>query len=310
MPSSSSKSQCSSVFQGHFKASECLRGGAQSYCTYSSRCAVTYTAYNITVTHRSLGLIVDLPIPGGASPQRLVGAVRGMLDFLYLAQYPIHSTETLDLLDTALQRFHENKSIFVQLGVRNAEWKIPKLHWLGHYRDAIRRLGTADNFNTEYTERLHIDLAKDAYAATNGKDVYSQMTLWLERKEKIERHSRFVNWRLHGRPHLASLNPLSPCQMQPIRMTKWPSAQVDIEDLEEQYGATDFKQALREYIVKFQEPGLTRQQISQRIVEMPMLPIVQVPVYHKARFWDSVCTSMHQRTRYKTHPILLTIRIF
>ncbi|KAN0124799.1 hypothetical protein V8E52_001351 [Russula decolorans] len=34
-----------------------------------------------------LGLVVDLPIPGGWDSTRLVCAVRGLLDFLYLAQY-------------------------------------------------------------------------------------------------------------------------------------------------------------------------------------------------------------------------------
>jgi len=33
----------------------------------------------------------------------------------------------------------------------------------------IELFGTTDNYTTEYTERLHIDLAKDAYRATNMK---------------------------------------------------------------------------------------------------------------------------------------------
>ncbi|THU85229.1 hypothetical protein K435DRAFT_806077 [Dendrothele bispora CBS 962.96] len=41
------------------------------------------------------------------------------------------------------------------------------------------------HFNTEHTERLHIDMAKDAYRASNRKDEYMQMTKWLERKEKM-----------------------------------------------------------------------------------------------------------------------------
>ena len=56
------------------------------------------------------------------------------------------------------------------------------------------------NFNTEYTERLHIDLVKDVYQATNFKDEFSQMTLWLERKEKVLRHDQYINWRLGGSP--------------------------------------------------------------------------------------------------------------
>ena len=61
----------------------------------------------------------------------------------------------------------------------------PKVHFLSHYIDLITLFGMTNNFNTQYTEQLNIDLAKDAYHATNKKDEYSQMTMWLKRKEKI-----------------------------------------------------------------------------------------------------------------------------
>ncbi|KAF8814197.1 hypothetical protein BYT27DRAFT_7082726 [Phlegmacium glaucopus] len=141
-----------------------------------------------------LGLVIDIPLPDGLSNVRLIRAVRALLDFLYLAQYPVHTDETLVLLEDALERFHNNKGIFVDLGIRDG-FNIPKLHFARHYVDHIKLYGTLDNFNTEYTERLHIDLAKDAYAATNHKDEFTQMTVWLERKEKIFRHSQYVDWR-------------------------------------------------------------------------------------------------------------------
>ena len=59
----------------------------------------------------------------------------------------------------------------------------------------IEHFGTTDNYNTEYTEWLHIPYAKDAFEATNGKDEYSQMTVWVERKEKILKHNRF-HWHI------------------------------------------------------------------------------------------------------------------
>lgn len=67
------------------------------------------------------------------------------------------------------------------------------LHTLSqHYIALIKALGTTDNYNTEYTECLHINFAKDAYKATNHKDELSQMTIWLERKEKITRHEAYI----------------------------------------------------------------------------------------------------------------------
>ncbi|KAJ7150607.1 hypothetical protein C8R46DRAFT_846333, partial [Mycena filopes] len=141
-----------------------------------------------------LGLLVDLRLPERQSTTRLIRAVRGSLDFLYLAQYPMHSSETIVHLHTALKRFHDNKGIFVVLGIRD-NFNIPKFHNVSHYPPNIKLFGTMDNYNTEHTERLHIDFAKDAYRATNRKDEYFQMTLWLERKVKILRHENCTRWR-------------------------------------------------------------------------------------------------------------------
>ena len=48
-----------------------------------------------------------------------------------------------------------------------------------HYMEAIRSHGTADGYNTEASERLHTDYAKECYRASNKKDYIKQMTVWL-----------------------------------------------------------------------------------------------------------------------------------
>ncbi|KAJ7145963.1 hypothetical protein C8R44DRAFT_579146, partial [Mycena epipterygia] len=105
-------------------------------------------------------------------------AVQGVLDFLHLAQYPMHTSETLSHIANGLQCFHKNKSIFVDLGVHD-KFNLLKLHKCTHYPMYIKLFGTTNNYNTEYMEHLHIDLAKDAYHSTNFKDEFPQMTLWL-----------------------------------------------------------------------------------------------------------------------------------
>ncbi|KAJ7833407.1 hypothetical protein B0H13DRAFT_2370459 [Mycena leptocephala] len=82
--------------------------------------------------------------------------------------------------------------------IGRSDFNLPKLYNCSHYPTYIKLFGTTDNYNTEYTERLHIDLAKDAYRSTNFKDEFPQMTLWLERKEKIFRHEKYIQWRLDG----------------------------------------------------------------------------------------------------------------
>ena len=48
-----------------------------------------------------------------------------------------------------------------------------------HYVKMITLYGSANGYNTKLPERLHIDYAKDAYAATNKKDYIKQMATWL-----------------------------------------------------------------------------------------------------------------------------------
>ncbi|KAF8808312.1 hypothetical protein BYT27DRAFT_7222947 [Phlegmacium glaucopus] len=104
-----------------------------------------------------LALVADIQLPNGHSNAQLVRTVRAVLDFIYLARYPIHTSETLAQMNNALHMFHLNRDIFVSLGICS-HFKIPKLHNAGHYYEFILLYGSADNFNTEFTERLHIDL--------------------------------------------------------------------------------------------------------------------------------------------------------
>ncbi|KAL0057953.1 hypothetical protein AAF712_015393 [Marasmius tenuissimus] len=146
-----------------------------------------------------LSIIVDIPLPGGFSSVHIVCCVWALIDFLYIAQYPAHTNETLNLLADALTCFHQNKDIFIDLDVR-PHFRLPKLHFLNHYIWKIKHFGSLDNSNTEYTEHLHIDMTKDAYPASNQKDEYVQMTKWLGRKEKILKHQNFIAWRVAGCP--------------------------------------------------------------------------------------------------------------
>jgi len=126
-----------------------------------------------------LGIVIDIKLPNQVSTARLLRAVRGLLDFLYLAKFPVHTTETLQQLNDALCMYHDNRQVFIDLGICS-NFNFPKDHFINHYHELIEIFGTTDNFNTEYAERLHIDLAKNAFRATNSKDEYPQMTAWLD----------------------------------------------------------------------------------------------------------------------------------
>jgi len=79
-----------------------------------------------------LGLIIDLLVPGGMDSLHVVKAVCALLDFLFLAQFQSHTSDTLSWLEDSLVAFHNNKAIFVDLGIWE-DFNIPKLHGLLHY---------------------------------------------------------------------------------------------------------------------------------------------------------------------------------
>jgi hypothetical protein len=138
---------------------------------------------------------VFIGILANAANEKIVRATRGVIEFLYLAQLQRHNNFTLNMMDECWATFHEHKYEFVKRKGRTINgFLIPKLHKLMHYRDAIERLGSLDGFNSEATERLHIDYAKIAYRASNRKDHVAQMTRWLERQEAVDKHSAYIRW--------------------------------------------------------------------------------------------------------------------
>lgn len=95
---------------------------------------------------------VFLGVVAGAVNSRVVTAVRGVLDFIMYAQYQSHTDGTLKKMEDALKLFHENKDVFIELGIRS-NMNIPKIHSMIHYVASIRLFGSADGFNTELPER-------------------------------------------------------------------------------------------------------------------------------------------------------------
>ncbi|RPD58107.1 hypothetical protein L226DRAFT_467289 [Lentinus tigrinus ALCF2SS1-7] len=238
-----------------------------------------------------LALIINLPLHDGMSSVRLVRAVRSLLDFLYLARYPAHTSETLAALRSSLAQFHANKAIFIDLGIR-LHFKLPKLHSLDHYPLSIKLFGTTDNYDTQYTERLHIDFAKDAYRATNHRDEFPQMTVWLERREKILRHDAYIRWRLRsdaGRvvvtyPSSSSADFTVPPAFTRIKMTKNPSVKaLRFDAAINLYGATWIRDALARYIVGYRNPSLTPAEVEREALTITYR-FQTLLAYHKIKF--------------------------
>lgn len=129
---------------------------------------------------------------GGHVDRRTLAATRALLDFFMLAQYEVHTDESLELMEESLAAFHKHK--YHAFGEQREQFNLPKLHSLSHYSSAIRALGTLDGYNTELPERLHIDYAKKGYNASNKRNYISQMTIWLQRQEAVHRLRSYISW--------------------------------------------------------------------------------------------------------------------
>ncbi|KAJ3792080.1 hypothetical protein GGU11DRAFT_761066, partial [Lentinula aff. detonsa] len=163
---------------------------------------------------------------------------------------------------------------------------LQRIHFMNHYVDDIQGMGTLDNFNTEYTKRLHIDLAKQAYRASNKKDELSQMALWLERKEKVMKHAAHLEWVKAGK-HPPLRSHWVPPGMNPIRtltMAKHPSVnRVKVTDVIQHYGATFFKAALARFVVQLKQPNLAGTRLNDAASNF-FLGVSHVSAYHRIKY--------------------------
>ncbi|KAI6017981.1 hypothetical protein BKA83DRAFT_4058579 [Pisolithus microcarpus] len=200
----------------------------------------------------------------GAVDDRVLLVARSLLDFIYYAQLQRHTDITLAAMEESLKTFHHHKHVLVELGVRQ-DFNVPKIHSLQHYVTSIRALGSADGYNTEYPERLHIDYAKDGYRASNKRDYVEQMALWLQRQEAIHYKTAYLAWRRpralttlccrrYVRPHLfyehiSALTLFKPAKAH-YKVAKTPSRrQVSVASIESDYNALDFLPALERFLV-------------------------------------------------------------
>ncbi|KAF8526818.1 hypothetical protein JB92DRAFT_3108051 [Gautieria morchelliformis] len=207
----------------------------------------------------------------GAVPPDVASVARATTDFIYYASFPSHSTETLRRLQDSLQTFHEHKAVFIKAGIRK-HFRIPKIHIMEHYAHLIRAKGSADGFNTEMSERLHIDCAKEGYRASNKKNYTQQMIQYLWRQESIHKFTAFLAWTNATRPVINRSDdedsdsstesetsgmeePVEPISCVPG--THWhiakqaPMPGTSLQDLIENHGAMDIVAALGMYLRQY-----------------------------------------------------------
>jgi hypothetical protein len=146
---------------------------------------------------------------------KAIECVRSLCELHLVVGQWSHSEDTLELLQEKLQKFYKSKSVFrdqrvtvarkkkfnmlwdrklkeagergwaqaridreyERLRVEVFHFQFPKMHLLSHISDSIRRMGSPDNFSTDVSELLHVEMVKEAYRSTNRVDFEKQM-LW------------------------------------------------------------------------------------------------------------------------------------
>ena len=162
------------------------------------------------------------------------------------------------------------------------------MHALQHYLDCIRRFGTTDGYNTEATERLHIDLAKVPYRETNRKEYLRQMVSWLDRQEKMAALTIRIQWQRGDmpQPRQRPRRFITPG----VHLAKQPSERnVDFLQLSERHGATLFSKALSVFIAEWKAAhsgtsGSRHLKRKRHTNNLPTLPISEVDVWHRLKF--------------------------
>ncbi|KAG0702907.1 hypothetical protein DFH29DRAFT_982183 [Suillus ampliporus] len=176
------------------------------------------------------------------------------------------------LLAYTLDTFHKHKDILIRLDIRE-HLNIPKIHSMVHYVESICYFGCTDNYNTEAFECLHIDLAKDAWRATNKRDERPQMVAWLTRQEKIAQfHQYLKRQEREGQEHDLQHSP------QTISLTKYPSRQGQtLQDIMLTHRCPVF-------LNKCQSKRAGATLLSRRTVELSNVPFNKLDVFHAFKF--------------------------
>lgn len=127
---------------------------------------------------------VFLPAIKGLVPDGMVRAIAAFLEFCYIVRRSQLDTKSLDQLDDALARFHAEREIFLELGIRD-NFNLPRQHSLNHYRLLVQMFGAPNGICSSITESKHISAVKDAWRRSSRNEPLGEMLLINQRTDKL-----------------------------------------------------------------------------------------------------------------------------
>ncbi|KAF7319573.1 hypothetical protein HMN09_00296900 [Mycena chlorophos] len=117
----------------------------------------------------------------------VLNALRGLMDFRFMAQAPQIDEQTLGRMEQSLALFHQYKQTLIDDGGREQDhFHIPKLEFLHSVVPSIRWAGVPMQYTADITEKSHSTQIKvPARTETNHRDYDPQLVRHLDREEKL-----------------------------------------------------------------------------------------------------------------------------
>jgi len=133
---------------------------------------------------------VYLPAIAGHVPPGMVCALSVFLDFYYLVRRSVLNEETLDAIDAAVDRFHQERTVFITTGVR-IHLSLPHQHAMVHYQELIKLFGAPNGLCSSITESKHIRAVKEPWWHSNKFNALGQMLVMNQRLDKLATAQRW-----------------------------------------------------------------------------------------------------------------------
>lgn len=115
----------------------------------------------------------------------MVRALAAFLDFCYLVRRSVHTEDTIAKIEVALAKFHTERRIFEETGVRDEGISLPQQHSLVHYVEVIQQFGSPNGLCSSITESKHIKAVKEPWRRSNCCNALGQMLLTNQRLDKL-----------------------------------------------------------------------------------------------------------------------------
>ncbi|EIW51958.1 uncharacterized protein TRAVEDRAFT_40766 [Trametes versicolor FP-101664 SS1] len=128
---------------------------------------------------------VFLPAIVGYVPEKMVQCIAALLDFCYLARRSAHDTFSLRAMDELLEKFHQLRTVFEEVGIRPDGFALPRQHALVHYVRSIQLFGSPNGLCSSITESRHISAVKKPWRDSSRNNPLGQIIRKNTRLSKL-----------------------------------------------------------------------------------------------------------------------------